>query len=1089
MCLDKRTGKAAKFTLKNPRLKVATWPYREETAWLWDLRNNKTFSPATYAGQPRYSLTDVGETTDALGVAAAANKIYVSLFYDNKLIAIDPTSGAATGEEIPLPAPAGLCALDDHTLLAVSGKQVVKVDAVSKAVTPLITSDLVAPFAVTTDKAGNIYVSDWGSSFQVKVFGPNGNFIRAIGKEGGRPWVGKWDPNGMLVPHGIAVTDEGKLWVAEDDSSPKRVSVWDAQNGSLLKDYIGPTPYGGGTFFWVDPKDPSEMYASATRFKVDMDKKTYVPEATVFRRQNHDDPFMPNGGEAGNAKVMYHGGHEYAVIDVAGNLLTILQRQGDVYKAVAALGSDHKDSAKLMNHDGTEKDDWDSDLGHHQYVGWFPDAFKGHLGDDYSWTDMNGDNLVQPEEIHWVTAATGQPQGGAVPMLSTPWGAALSSDWSFFTVGEIAHKVTIYRLDPKGWTAAGAPIYDMADVKPFATLPTGQGINDLFVTHDDKLIVCYGVEGAGIVDAFACYDMDGHRLWSIAAPKRMEGKQANGTGVVYDFQLPKLGDVFGTWAWHGSCQPYLITTDGLYIGSPLEHTLLGPAALWGESYTYYFQTPDGTPYVVNGGSQAEHILQLKGLEADVSGRFDGTYQLSEADAQKAAAMREVPEQPVVPKPVLAVTWLNKPPTIDGDLSDWNLSAGASLDGGNGRTADVALGRDADNLYLAYKVNEKNPMRNGGSDWQTLFTTGDCVDLMLQSDPKADPNRRTAAPGDERLLFSMFQDKPVAVLYRPVVPGTTSPVHLAAASLDQVIKLDSANVVIKRDIDHGFYTVEAKVPLKDLGLDSKPAGDLRGDVGVVFADDSGKSRALRLYYYNHHTEMVNDLPTEAALQPGEWGKIAMPLGPNLLRNGNFEAPFVDSPADKDKGWAVTEAKNGSDAAIVTDSPYSGHHSLLMETPVPMAVAPESYKAPDYTVFLHGINGGKGGGVVEVQQEVPVVSGHQYSVRFRYRTIDFQPERKPPGHPRGYVVFGSFVEWVCPPPNHGARSNFGGQFDSMPDWQTVYNNKGLAVPTPYTAPEGATAANFVINMRTNAEGHSPKLYVDNVEMVDVTPGLVN
>ena len=62
------------------------------------------------------------------------------------------------------------------------------------------------------------------------------------------------------------------------------------------------------------------------------------------------------------------------------------------------------------------------------------------------------------------------------------------------------------------------------------------------------------------------------------------------------------------------------------------------------------------------------------------------------------------------------------------------------------------------------------MRNGGADWRSLFISGDCVDLMLQTDPKADPKRRNPAPGDERLLFTLFQDKPVAVLYRPSVPG-------------------------------------------------------------------------------------------------------------------------------------------------------------------------------------------------------------------------------------------------------------------------------------------------------------------------------
>ena len=101
--------------------------------------------------------------------------------------------------------------------------------------TPLITSGLVAPDSVATDKNGDIYVSDWATSFQVKVFDPTGKFVRAIGKEGGRPWVGKWDANGMLVPRGIAVTDEGKLWVAEDDGSPKRISVWDSKTGALTQ--------------------------------------------------------------------------------------------------------------------------------------------------------------------------------------------------------------------------------------------------------------------------------------------------------------------------------------------------------------------------------------------------------------------------------------------------------------------------------------------------------------------------------------------------------------------------------------------------------------------------------------------------------------------------------------------------------------------------------------------------------------------------------------------------------------------------------------------------------------------------------------
>lgn len=199
-CLDKRTGRPVRFTRENPYLRVATWPYREEISWLWDLRNNQSYSPATYGGQPRYYRSDVGESTGALGLAAAGGKLYVALFYDNKLLALDAASGKPTGASIAVTAPVGLCKKDEHTLLAVSGRQVVRVDLAAKTVTPLVTSGLVAPHSVTVDKAGNIFVSDWGASFQIKVFAADGHFLRSIGKAGGRPWVGTGIPLGCSSP-------------------------------------------------------------------------------------------------------------------------------------------------------------------------------------------------------------------------------------------------------------------------------------------------------------------------------------------------------------------------------------------------------------------------------------------------------------------------------------------------------------------------------------------------------------------------------------------------------------------------------------------------------------------------------------------------------------------------------------------------------------------------------------------------------------------------------------------------------------------------------------------------------------------------
>jgi len=1092
MCFDKRTGKPAQFTLKQPSQVIATWPYRNAYTWLDVLRNGKSFTPQVYGGQPRYFAADVGESTNALGLAAAGGKLYVSLNYDNKLLAVDPATGQPTGDSIPIDDPVGLTTLDDHTLLAVSGKRVVKVDLRSKAVTPLITSNLVAPDSVAIDRAGNIYVSDWGTSFQVKVFSSGGKFLHAIGKEGGRPWVGKWDLSGMLVPRGVAVTDALRLWVAEDDGSPQRISVWDARSGAFLKDYIGPTPYGGGTLFWIDPKDPTLVHAEGTAFKADYARKTYTPLAIDYRRRDRDDPFTPNGHDAWvrQGRVLYHGNQEYIV--ERGRMTVILHRQPEGYRPVAAFGN----VVAGFGNDGTGAIVWDS-VGYHLYKGFFPDSFAGHAGDNFSWTDLNGDNLVQPNELHWVKPAKAPFQPGLQPALGSYWGWDVSPDWTYFASGNFQDHPVIFRLDVKGWTAAGAPIYDMADARPIIQLPPKHIVNNLRVTGDGKLIVTFSYDGLGqfnnSTNSFSCYDLDGKFLWSIAQPKELDSGEVYANGVQYDFNIPGLGDVFGTWLYHGSGRPFLITSDGLYVGTMLEKTLLGPASLRGESALYYYQAPDGTPYVINGANQAEHIFQLKGL--DHAGRFQGTFQLSATGVQQATLLRAMPKPVVIPKAMIDVTWPGMPPPlIDGDLSDWNLNEGVSLDGGKGKSAAIALRRDASNLYLAYKVQEPTPpLRNEGSDWRSLFITGDCVDLMLQTDPRAEPFRRLPVPGDERLLISIFQDKPIAVLYRPAVPGTASPVSLASARIDQVIRLDSAKVAVRRDAANKSYTVEASVPLKALNLNPAATDNLRGDVGVIFADETGRSRSLRLYYNNHDTAIIDDLATEATLQPSQWGTIAMPLGPNLIHNGSFEEPLVGSAQDINKGWFVTRAVNGTVALLSTDSSYSGHHALLLQGVSPTVFPPDAYNNPDYTAFLKSANGGKGGGEVEVRQRVNVVPGHQYSMRFVFRSENYREggEIKKPGHPRGYVSFAGRIAWNCPPPspNRGKLTDVANPFVNgsinhpIPDWYTVYDPRPFAPPAPYTAPDGCTSADLVLNLRNNSDS-TPKFYIDDVEFVDVT-----
>ena len=116
----------------------------------------------------------------------------------------------------------------------------------------LIADGLDDPRRLTADEKGNLYVSDWGQSHQVKVFSPQGKFLRAIGKPGG-PQMGLYDPNRMSNPQGIAISPDGHLWVAEYSYLPKRLSIW-TLDGKLVRAVYGPPRYGGGGT--LDPWDP-----------------------------------------------------------------------------------------------------------------------------------------------------------------------------------------------------------------------------------------------------------------------------------------------------------------------------------------------------------------------------------------------------------------------------------------------------------------------------------------------------------------------------------------------------------------------------------------------------------------------------------------------------------------------------------------------------------------------------------------------------------------------------------------------------------------------------------------------------------------
>ena len=902
---DAKTGRHADFSAKDARAELGErWPYREEATLLCDLIKRKAFAPGSYIGQPRYFASDVGETDNAIGFAAMPGFFAVSKFYDGKVEFYDAKSLEKAGE-VAVDAPAGLCRAGDDALLAVSGRRIVRiaVDAarkgggegltVSASSRPCVESGLSAPVAVAVDAAGNMYASDWAGEMCVKKFSPGGKPIGVVGRRGGRKWLGAFEKDGMLLPHGIAVTRGGTLYVAEADMVPKRISAWDAASGRFLRHWIGPAPYGGMSSFWADPDEPGFVHAMGCKFSYDMKSGAWDVVATEVRRMERDQPFTPSPESCMGVgvKVVKRGGETY-ICTGRRNETVWLRRQGDVLVPCAAVGGLHS----MVTDDGTGLTIWDSDIGRHLYRNVRPAFFRGHsgrrgrAGDNYAWSDLNGDGVVQPEEMTWCETLTrGDPlshmdAGGEKPGCQCEfyngWGAIPAADGMLHFAGFAKDGDCVWQLKPDSWGRFG-PVYDVRKARAVHREAGAGGQFSAVWTDEGHNVFAVGamkdVRSVRSRAALIALGGDGSVKWELAAPRGRGEKDVAGSGVNGTWNVPGVGEVICLWNWWWNYRPYFVTADGLYVGTFGEETSLGPKALWGESATYFFQAKDGSPILVNGGNQSAHVFVVEGLED--ARRFGGAVTVSESDIAKARKSRAVAGRREPPKDVL-------------DLCGRSVAA----DGGKGRGWRISISSPygSDLLRLEADVDDPSPMLQPGTDFTTLFTTGDCVDLMLAADPSAPKDRRRAARGDKRILFSEMNGKGVAVLYEPVAePRPARKVRLMAAEFDCIRIIDGAKVDVTRRADGSGYMLKAEVPLREIGLLCGDAGAIRGDVGVVFSGGAG-GRELRLYHYNKDTAMTSDLTTEATLQPHEWGAILRPGGRNLIKDvtfGSGSTPFL------------------------------------------------------------------------------------------------------------------------------------------------------------------------------------------------------
>jgi hypothetical protein len=791
----------------------------------------------------RYTFPD-NDHVGLSGLAVRNGILVASLPKMDQLLFVDARARKILGSA-PLSDPHGVAFDAAGHLLALSGKTLVRfASATSPTALPapqtIVADGLDDPQNLTLDAQGNIYISDWGDSNQVKVFSPDGHPLRTIG-DPGLPRLGPYDPQLMHHPNGLAIDSQGRLWVAETDYEPKRVSVW-TTSGAFVKAFYGPMEYGGGGS--LDPEDPSRYYYSGMQLKVDWTTGQTEPQS-IYYMPSADKLALPGEfkGRAPETLINY-GGHQYLtdcynVSPTTGaQCASLWLLKGGVARPVAAAGD---------------------------ASAWKNQALPAHDPNSYFlWTDINGDGQVEPNEVTFFKGKG----GGVTVMPHLSFVLAYAGD-------------NAVRFTPSRITADGVPVYDPTPVTlaTGARAPQTTGGGQALVGSEGWTILTvppapFAIQGsmAGVKDGQPMWTYPS--LWPGLHPSHdapmpdHPGELIGTTRLLGGLFTPNGSDSGPMWAINGNKgNVYIFTQDGLFVATLFQdcrtQSWSAPRAVRGMSvsnlslneedfWPTLTQTMDGSIYIVGGGSGG-NIIQVKGLEQvrrlpsaplDVSaGQIDACRDY--AVQQEAAAQSTAPKTLSIPVRPVA-------PSLDANLSNWASAHFVPIDS----DTSAALAISGDHLYAAFKTTRPDLIVNSASSPQMLFKTGGALDIMVDG-----------ALGPVRLLVAQAKGQPIAMLYRLHATSGANPV--AFSSPQRTIKFDRVDDVsssVTLTSSGGNYEVSA--PLSLLGMTATPGVSLTGDIGILRGD--GFQTLYRAYWSNKATGLTSDVPSEAELLPQLWG---------------------------------------------------------------------------------------------------------------------------------------------------------------------------------------------------------------------------
>lgn len=642
--------------LISPQRKSIIWRVEAENGYyaLWEGHGLAVGKPYPSGPVPFWEVVKGNKETPPIalgkygganvrGLAVRNSRLYVPLYREDRIEVWDTQTAKLVSSLDNIPKPQGVAFDSNGNLYVASGKKILRVNDDGK-VAPVIEKNLVAPYGLAVDTANNIYVSDLGSSQQVKKFSAAGQLLWAAGKKGGRPFLGRMDNASFLFPCGLATGKKGGIYVGEN-SPPNRVTAL-SDKGHIVKEWIGTLGIGAGCGIAVDELDPTIAYANTPgmtycgfnspviRYKLDYQKKTWKVDAywwgigNPHPRKDMMGVISPHTIAWGYSDfyVRHRAGHTYLFSGYHWNH-PIWRVEGDQLIPSTCVGQSERflpvdlDKGYVLDENGNP-------------------ALRGH-GRPFIWRDKDGDGDATASEVQFFE----EPKGLYGHM---GWGAYIDDEMNVYLPDSEAPAGTgnVYKLPCLGIDHKGNPMYSWAKATIVISsdnallmemdsgrLSGGQAGQiwryRVSMIHRDRAGNTYGAttatgpdQGIGwassTVDVrIGKWDAGGNLVWKA-------GRKARGFAKPGEFyRLTGVDGFIKGFAFFTdeNGQSRIYTEDGLYAGSvpscdPYRGQAFGPDAVLVELCGARVFTDPKTKidYYMAGDETGLHFWQLQGLK-------------------------------------------------------------------------------------------------------------------------------------------------------------------------------------------------------------------------------------------------------------------------------------------------------------------------------------------------------------------------------------------------------------------------------------------------------------------------------------------